>query len=105
MSLHDIRYINGKMAYYSKRTMGLLEWVLEEYIQEAKELFEKPRHRRSFRQNNQLPTSFERLRWFHLPSVIQNPAQNYKITFGTHNLFKLCIGVKHIVTIVPILEI
>ena len=67
MSLHDIRYINGKMAYYSKR-QSAPEWVLEDYIQEAKELFENLGTEEISVQNNQLPTSFEKLRWFHLPS-------------------------------------
>ena len=88
MSLHDIRYINGKMAYYSKR-QSTPEWVLEEYIQEAKELFENLSAEEVSAQSNQLPTSFERLRWFHLPSEFQNPAQKLQNNIWHHNSFQL----------------
>ena len=71
MSLHQLRYRNGHLSYPAKR-MTAPEWVLPDYIQEVKELFDAlSLEGTSEASDPSLSESFQKLRWFSLPLEAQ----------------------------------
>ena len=66
MSLDDIRYRGGRMSYPSRR-MTAPEWVLPDYLEEAREIFAAAEREEPEGEVLNLTAGFERLRWFPLP--------------------------------------
>lgn len=73
MSLKDLRYRHGHLSYPARR-MTAPEWVLPEYLEEAKQLFEemtpKIENKQVVPEKVQTNDNFEKLRWFVLPHEI-----------------------------------
>ena len=68
MSLKDIRYIGGKMQYRARHATEP-EWALEDYLTEARQIFETAGQRLSTAEAEDpvLSDDFHQLRWFPLP--------------------------------------
>jgi len=72
MSLHDVTYRSGKMEFRT-RTATEPEWVLGDYLEEAKLLMAAAEARSPMQEQPQIELSddFEHLRWFPLPAEVQ----------------------------------
>ncbi len=71
LSLHDLSYRAGSLQYRSRHATEP-EWVLDEYIAQAEQLFEDVVRQARTLQVEETPLSadFEHLRWFPLPSEV-----------------------------------
>ena len=67
MRLHDLSYRSGKLEYRSRHATEP-EWVLESYLQEAREIFARAAAEAPEVEEPNLSADFESLRWFMLPS-------------------------------------
>lgn len=71
MSLRDISYRGGKMEYRSRHAREP-EWVLQQYLEEAKEIFaQQTPCQQEACEPLALSQDFEQLRWFLLPNEAQ----------------------------------
>ena len=69
MSLHDLRFRGGRLSYPTHR-MTAPEWILPDYLEQARAVFEDAGDRVSRAGEAQAvprSESFEALRWFLLP--------------------------------------
>jgi selenocysteine lyase/cysteine desulfurase len=71
MSLHELRFRNGRMSYPVRR-MTAPEWVLPDYLEDAKAIFEEASHHliNDSEPRMDLSKDFEALRWFTLPQDV-----------------------------------
>ena len=71
MRLSELRYRGGRMSYPARR-MTAPEWILPDYLEEASRILETARSNineaRRQAESPDLNESFQRLRWFVLPT-------------------------------------
>lgn len=67
MSLLDLRYRHGHLSYPARR-MTAPEWVLPDYLEEAREIFAAIQNKTpQIIEEPELSEGFQKLRWFILP--------------------------------------
>ena len=72
MSLKELRYRGGRMSYPSRK-MTAPEWVLPDYLEEARDVFAEYEQEQGEKDNViHLTETFEKLRWFVLPFEYKN---------------------------------
>lgn len=72
MSLRELRYRGGRMSYPSRK-MTAPEWVLPDYLEEARIVFAEHEQEKKETDNViHLTETFEQLRWFVLPFEYKN---------------------------------
>lgn len=69
MRLTDLSYRTGKLEYRSRHATEP-EWVLDGYLEEAKQIFRQADTEHSSSESPQLSPDFETLRWFPLPAEV-----------------------------------
>ncbi len=69
MRLTDLSYRTGKLEYRSRHATEP-EWVLEGYLEEAKQVIRQAERGHRVAESPRLSQDFETLRWFPLPDEI-----------------------------------